>query len=336
MSNEKKSRDSFFDNYKAFLILCVVIGHFSDHFTNDFRLAEILRIYIYFFHIPAFSFISGYFARKNNFGALIEKLLVPYLVFQVIYYIMYTGVGRDVDFALFSPYFTLWYLLALFCWRVVIGLFNNDKLLLPLSLIGSLLIGFLPDIGDTFSIYRVVSFFPFFVLGHSFHRERFDNMCELKISKLISVLFVGGLFFFVYTHADLFDIPVLNCQASYEDLGLGSSGWIQRLFFFAISTALIFFIGTLIPKKKNPFTFLGKYTMRVYLCHGIVYKFLYYGTDTLDIVDSIGDFILYLIASILLAFLLSQIPLESILNQITGFFKFLFRPLTSAKNNLIE
>ena len=81
--SNKKIRDSFFDNYKALLILCVVVGHFLDHFTSDFRIAEILRIYIYFFHIPAFSFISGYFARKNNFQLLIQKLLFLILYFKL-------------------------------------------------------------------------------------------------------------------------------------------------------------------------------------------------------------------------------------------------------------
>ena len=51
MKQSKKVRDAFFDNYKAFLILCVVVGHFLDHFTEDFRIAEILRVYIYFFHM---------------------------------------------------------------------------------------------------------------------------------------------------------------------------------------------------------------------------------------------------------------------------------------------
>ena len=49
MKQSKKVRMPFLITNKAFLILCVVVGHFLDHFTEDFRIAEILRVYIYFF-----------------------------------------------------------------------------------------------------------------------------------------------------------------------------------------------------------------------------------------------------------------------------------------------
>ena len=60
-----KQRDSFFDNYKAFLILCVVLAHFLNHFKPDFEIANIIRIFVYFFHVPAFVFISGFCTQKR-------------------------------------------------------------------------------------------------------------------------------------------------------------------------------------------------------------------------------------------------------------------------------
>ena len=322
--SNKKTRDSFFDNYKALLILCVVVGHFLDHFTSDFRIAEILRIYIYFFHIPAFSFISGYFARKNNFQLLIQKLLVPYIIFQVIYYIMYTGIGHDVEFTLLSPFFTLWYLLALFVWRLVIDPLSKWKHLLPISVIGSVMIGFFPECGDIISLSRIVAFFPFFVMGHQFNKKKFDQITNNDLFRSASFVLLASLFIFIYERSYLFEIPVLNCQDSYAVLGQANTGWLFRLMFILFAACLILAIGVLIPKQRTPYTFLGKYTMRVYLCHGLVYKYLSLGTDVLDIVNGPADFIIYLVAVILLAFALSYVPLEAFLNMVTNIPKKLF------------
>lgn len=314
MSQQNKTRDSFFDNYKAFLILCVVIGHFMDHFTSDFRIAEILRIYIYFFHIPAFSFISGYFAKKNNYKVLIQKLLFPYFIFQSIYFIMYTGIGRDVSYHLISPYFTLWYLIALFAWRLVIDHFKKLPHPILLSLIGSILIGFIPDCGDFLSISRIVSFFPFFVMGHFFKKEQFDRIFSRFSMKIGAFTLMLALFLFIYRYNFLFEIPVLNCQDSYESLGQETFGWLFRMTYLPFATCLIYAIGALVPKKQTPVTFLGKYTMRVYLCHGLVYKFLTFGTDVLDLVNSYQDFVIYFACIILLAFALSYVPLEKMMD----------------------
>ena len=310
MKQSKKVRDAFFDNYKAFLILCVVVGHFLDHFTEDFRIAEILRVYIYFFHIPAFSFISGYFARKNNFRSLIQKLFIPYIIFQLIYFFMYTDIGLQPRFTLLSPFFTLWYLLALFCWRLVIDRLNPIRCLIPISIACSILIGFLPAFHGVGDIYRIVSFFPFFVMGHHFQVTRFrEKICNPVLSRLSAMLMIV-FFIFICFNYDLFEIPVLNCQSSYEAMGVGPAGWIYRLLYILFATCLVYAIGIIMPKKNMPFTFLGKYTMRVYLCHGVVYKYLSRGTDALDIINGPGDFCLYLTAVILLAFALSQVPVE--------------------------
>ena len=59
-----KSRNYFLDNYKALLIVLVVIGHFIEpcYENNDFL--TILKWVIFSFHMPAFIFISGFFSKN--------------------------------------------------------------------------------------------------------------------------------------------------------------------------------------------------------------------------------------------------------------------------------
>lgn len=311
-----KQRDSFFDNYKAFLIICVVLAHFLNHFKPDFEIANIIRIFVYFFHVPAFVFISGYFAHKKDIKSLIRQLAFPYLLFQLVYYGMYQLIDHNVSFSIYDPYFTLWYIIALFFWRLILNVAEDNKYLLPVSIISALLIGFLPDELDYFSIYRVFSFFPFFVLGHQFKKDRFMELKSKPFIKYISFMALFILFLFVCRHYEAIDLEVLNHQDSYENLGVDSSGIVIYFILSCISFFCIFCIGFLIPLKTTPFTMIGKNTMSVYLLHGIIYKYISLGMNVLDYVDGRMDLLIYIILIIGLVYGLSVIPLNRYLNEL--------------------
>ena len=51
---------------------------------------------------------------------LVQKLLVPYLVYEVIYYLLYVYViDKPTELYLLHPKFSLWYIQALFIWRLI-------------------------------------------------------------------------------------------------------------------------------------------------------------------------------------------------------------------------
>ncbi len=78
METVKKRRDYLYDNYKAFLIFLVVIGHFIEpaYMNNNFLYT--LKWFIFAFHMPAFIFISGYFSKRElPLKDLVCKLAVP-------------------------------------------------------------------------------------------------------------------------------------------------------------------------------------------------------------------------------------------------------------------
>ena len=117
-----KTRDFLFDNYRAFLIVLVVLGHFIEPSYTETAYLTNLKYFIFAFHMPAFIFISGYFAvKKSSPGKLIQKLLVPYLIFEVIYYFTYENIiHKETELDLLYPKFSLWFLLAIFCYKLVI------------------------------------------------------------------------------------------------------------------------------------------------------------------------------------------------------------------------
>ena len=66
METVKKQRDYLYDNYKAFLIFLVVIGHFIEPAYTNNEFLYTLKWFIFAFHMPAFIFISGYFFKIQN------------------------------------------------------------------------------------------------------------------------------------------------------------------------------------------------------------------------------------------------------------------------------
>ena len=133
-----KTRDFLFDNYRAFLIVLVVLGHFIEPSYTETAYLTNLKYFIFAFHMPAFIFISGYFAvKKSSPGKLIQKLLVPYLIFEVIYYFTYENIiHKETELDLLYPKFSLWFLLAIFCYKLVIHFAVKIPYHLPLAVLG--------------------------------------------------------------------------------------------------------------------------------------------------------------------------------------------------------
>nr|WP_316046916.1 acyltransferase family protein [Planococcus glaciei] len=83
-----KQRLTWVDITKGFLMILVVIGHFSGPMPTEFPLVK----YIYWFHMPAFFLLSGLFFKpitdNQQLKPAIQKrfmqLLVPYIFFFIV------------------------------------------------------------------------------------------------------------------------------------------------------------------------------------------------------------------------------------------------------------
>ena len=111
-SGNTKKRDYLFDNYKALLIALVVIGHFIELSYKDNEFLYALKWLVVSFHMPAFIFISGYFSKRTlSLGILFQKLAIPYFIYEIIYYLVYTFIiHKPTGLYLLYPKFSLWYI----------------------------------------------------------------------------------------------------------------------------------------------------------------------------------------------------------------------------------
>ena len=272
-----KSRNYFLDNYKAFLILLVVIGHFIEPCYTNTLFLTVLKWFIFSFHMPAFIFISGYFSKKDmGLEKLIQKLVIPYFVFELLYYFLYVFViHKETGLYFNRPKISLWYLMALFFWRIATPYVKKIPGNLFIAITGGLLIGF-TQLGNFFSIPRTLFFYPFFLAGYYFQESWFESIRRYWKAFTVGLASLAGLLggWVLITGQELTPF-IFYGRYSYEDMGL-TNGWglLIRLVCYGISFLAIFALCAFIPRKQHFYSILGVRTMPIYLFHGLVYSIL--------------------------------------------------------------
>lgn len=264
------------DNMKGILIILVVVGHLLElNLKNNSN--RMLYFGIYLFHMAAFSFTTGYFAKFRP-KKMLCKIVAPYLIFQIIYTLFVRIVlEKPLEFSVKKPYFILWYLMAMMFWFCLIPIIdrktNKIKLgILICSVLIALAVGFLPDVGRAYSISRMLVYFPFFILGFYAKNTLFSQrIMQSTKQRGIGLLFIAVLCLISFVLVFQKKISVNVLYALYEANSYQKGGYtiwfrlIHIIIGFLMTAAL--FLG--IPNKKlSIITFLGQHTMVIFLLHG--------------------------------------------------------------------
>ncbi|MEH7525622.1 acyltransferase family protein [Bacillus sp. JJ1503] len=307
-----KKREYYFDNAKFILISLVVFGHFLQSFIEDNEAIYTLYKVIYTFHMPAFILISGYFAKgfnkKGYISKISRKLILPYIIFQVIYSVFYFFLYKESSFQVdpLKPHWSLWFLISLFSWNIMLRAFTKYKALYSLAaaFIIGLIVGYADWITNYLSLSRTFVFFPLFLIGYYLNREHFSLLQSAKI-KIVSlsvlvIVFTGFYFFPSLNHEWLLG------SKPYIEMGAASIGALfTRLGFYVLSLIMVFSFFSLVPKQHYPFTKLGRNTLYVYLLHGFFIRIFRESSVQKFFVEP-KNFLLLAVVSLLLTLLLSS------------------------------
>jgi fucose 4-O-acetylase-like acetyltransferase len=317
----KKSRNYYFDNAKVILIFLVVFGHFIRSFIENDPYVLALYKTLYTFHMPAFIIVSGFFAKgfykKGYIPKLFKKLILPYLLFQVIYsiyyYFLYNRNSLTID--IYNPQWSLWFLLSLFCWNVLLYLFVrkwklSQRTALLIAFAIGIAIGFIDNVSNYLSLSRTFVFFPMFLLGYYLKKEHFTKLRTNK-GRIAAALIPTAVFAFMFFVPEFSDKWLLHSK-SYEMLG-GKDilSPIARSGVYLMNIAMSFCFFAFVPKSRHFFTKWGASTLYVYLVHGFFIKF-FRESSYPDILPPIQSIVLLIAASFILTVLLSSRPFTSL------------------------
>lgn len=260
------------DNIKVLLIFLVVFNHII-----AFQLVkvDIVIRYIWYaitiFHMPAFIFVSGYLSKKpQDVLKNLKNLLIPYILGYTLTWYSQIWLGNSMDYELLRPSGTvMWYLLALFVYRLTIQAMGKVRFIVPLSIIVALWAGTRPEFTTYLSTSRIVVFFPFFAAGYLWKSEYTDAVRKFK-GKWVLIPLSGFLLYAVPNYMITNEIPIDIFRGNHSYLVCGlpdGEGMVIRLLMYLVSFTLILTFFALLPDIRLPLTFIGRNTMGIYFFH---------------------------------------------------------------------
>ena len=272
----KIKRNYRIDNVRALLIILVVVGHLTEiiHYQNS----EFVYRWIYIFHMPGFALLSGLCWSGVKDGRVWKKLIYPYVIFQILY-LIFQHVVLNGDFILqyTTPYWLMWYLLALIQWGMLVSTIpiskKNGGIIIICSFIIALLCGFDDTIGYYFSLSRTLVLFPFFLCGVWLREFPEFLIAEPKRwMRVLSGACVIGCTAIVWHYYGQIQNSWLYNSLSYHSAGY--SVWI-RLGILIMAMMLLICLFVLIPNMCiKGVSYLGQNTMPVFLLHGFIVKWM--------------------------------------------------------------
>ncbi len=284
--SSQKQRDFWFDNAKAFLILCVFVGHICECLikTVPFEggtpmwLNNLFK-FIYVFHMPVFMIISGRFAKgrvdRNDWVTSINKLIVPYMVVQFFMMLFYCVVGysKVTATSFFNPGYGLWYIFVLGIYQMItphlLKIFRHKWLLLPASLIILIILQYQKYAFPT-PIPRIINFYPFFIFGYLTAGYSFD-FCKKTIFRVLSAFVFIGLFVAI-NYDSVIEVALLSGKRIYSQyyslLGISKPELLIITIVRYLAGFLFFlFVMGISPVKKYVGTKLGTNSTYIYILH---------------------------------------------------------------------
>ena len=281
----RAGRIPLWDNARFGCIVLVVMGHAIQRQTLDSDNALILYLFVYAFHMPAFAIISGYFSKASppttrQMRRILTDIVLPYVIFETIWsLVQFLVEGRPV-FNPTQPSWTLWFLLALAIFRLVLPYLVLVRWPLAWAVLLSVGVGYLANVDSTFSLSRAIGILPFFVLGWQLRQGNLvDRWRDLRAAVWGWRALALGVF------AAWLLVVVLNIQAFreihlqhwffYDDsyLDIGAPTWwagLVRLGLILLAVLLSAAFFALIPRRETFFSAFGQATMYVYLLHSFV------------------------------------------------------------------
>lgn len=275
------------DNMRAMLMICVVAGHLMEFMKFDGS-GSVYAV-LYSFHMPAFVFLSGLCCKSAELSAegMWRNIIWPYVVFQTLYITVSNLIWNvEVAYQIMTPYWMLWYMMAMFNWRIMLFMAQAIKykwLALLIALAAALLAGFDTNIGYFLTMSRTIVLFPFF-LGGFYAREYsggFEKLYEngrgrMAPARAAAVAAGAALAWYVSGNLEIFTPNALYCSMPYE-WNTGDVGVRARL--MAAAWLWIAALATIAPRIRIPiFTNIGQNTLTVYLLHGFIMRGLMYNS----------------------------------------------------------
>ena len=280
-----KQRVPFWDNARFAAVTLVVIGHGVQRLTADSNNALAVYLFIYAFHMPAFAMISGYFSKASppnsrQMKKVLTDILLPYFIMETIWTLVQFLVENKQEFNPTQPSWTLWFLLALGIFRLILPYLTLVRWPLFWAVLFSVGVGYLNNVDSTFSLARAIGILPFFVLGWKIRQWGLVDRWRVAERTTwwvrgAAIAVLGAWLAVVIVFIQPFRAIDLRFWFFYDESyqGLGEDQWwagFVRLGLIVLAVLLSAAFFVLVPRSETWITGFGQATMYIYLLHSFI------------------------------------------------------------------
>lgn len=311
------------DNIRYILLFNVIAEHMLTQTGITYNwIVTVLVCWSRMITMPGFAFISGYFSKKGDkcYQSALFDFLIPYIIFDSLFVMIYGSSQPNI----FSPSFAYWYLLSMFCWKLMTKALQQIKYVLPLSIAVALLTGLCGDVHNFLSLGRTIGFLPYYIIGMKLSREDVAKIEALPKAAVAAVTLVvmgvwGWLNVRGWFHIDFFyywapygGTGMPDCLFSYS----AAKGLLLRALGYIVSGVQIVFLFCIIPDLSLPvMRDGGTRTMVPYLLHTYVIMFM---KNVYWLIPSLDRWFVTIPAALIMGVLLMAVLGLPILNEWYG------------------
>ncbi|MER6674942.1 acyltransferase family protein [Streptomyces sp. NPDC000983] len=277
-SSAGPGRDPWWDNARFVSATLIVVLHTVGSIMDRHDSLHVFHVAAWAFRVPAFVVLAGVFSSAGPLGprrlrTLLSSVALPALIFSVLFSLETKALGGPLDLHVAQLPWTLWFLMSLFCWRLLLPLVVQLRHPLLVTTAVALGLGYLDEFGLQFSASRTLVYLPLFYfgwrLGQGMLRDWFDSRWSLPAA-VAGVL--GSVTAAALWHRDIKGQWLSMRHAYRADTPLGLEGaWLVRLAVLAAAAALVLCLLRLMPRRRLPLvSALGAGGFTVYLLHPLV------------------------------------------------------------------
>ncbi|MCX0385353.1 acyltransferase family protein [Clostridium perfringens] len=266
-----QNRNYLIDNSKGLLIFLVVLGHSLEFIRKDYEVARLLYVFIYEFHMPVFVFISGYLSKNVEKGRrnAVRNFLTPFLLFNIIWNLItlvgplflrgkFTELPSEQAFSFFTPGWALWYIFAMFLWKILLPDLLKFKNIFILSVIAGIFVKLSGEFGSYMALSRTITFAPFFLAGYYSSEEklkRFRKFTRFNILNKVPsilILIIGVLIALIFVNYSNIADEFFWADRSYSNFNIEIfTGILLYIAVYIIGFAFVYVFINLNARKSN-------------------------------------------------------------------------------------
>ncbi|MGU9138409.1 acyltransferase family protein [Clostridium perfringens] len=319
-----QNRNYLIDNSKGLLIFLVVLGHSLEFIRKDYEVARLLYVFIYEFHMPVFVFISGYLSKNVEKGRrnAVRNFLTPFLLFNIIWNLItlvgplflrgkFTELPSEQAFSFFTPGWELWYIFAMFLWKILLPDLLKFKNIFILSVIAGIFVKLSGEFGSYMALSRTITFAPFFLAGYYSSEEklkRFRKFTRFNILNKVPsilILIIGVLIALIFVNYSNIADEFFWADRSYSNFNIEIfTGILLYIAVYIIGFAFVYVFINLMPENQTFLSKIGKNTLSVYFLHTYFIGSILGLTSLMS--SNLGKLLALIVGSLIVTFILSR------------------------------